>query len=119
MRVSPNVGCAWGQPLRVASDCQIIGDGRVTTVAQAHQKKGRDGSVLGAGVVGLAAVLLCGGCATPTKTADVDTYTPRIYRTGSNIPLKDYGADNVEVAPPDIVNPVNRPTGFMKPRAGT
>jgi hypothetical protein len=87
-------------------------------VAQAHQKKRRDGSVLGAGLVGLAAVLLCGGCATPTKTADVDTYTPRIYRTGSNIPLKDYGAEKVEVAPPDIINPINRPLGSMPPGRG-
>jgi hypothetical protein len=96
----------------------MIGDGRVTTVAQAHKKKRRDGSALGAGVAGLAAVLLCDGCATPTKSADVDTYTPRIYRTGSNIPLKDYGAEKVEVAPPDIINPINRPLGWMPPGRG-
>ena len=103
--------------MRAAADCQMIRDGRVATVAQTHQKK-RRGSVLGAGVAGLAALLLCGGCATPTTTADVDTYTPRIYRTGSNIPLKDYGAEKVEVAPPDIINPINRPLGWMPPGRG-
>ena len=104
--------------MRAAADCQMIRDGRVATVAQTHQKKRRDGSVLAGGAAGFAAILLCGGCATPPKTADVDTYTPRIYRTGSNIPLKDYGAEKVEVAPPEIINPINRPMGSMPPRRG-
>jgi hypothetical protein len=33
----------------------------------------------------------------------------RIYRTGSNIPVKDYGAANIEVGKPDAADPLMRP----------
>lgn len=52
--------------------------------------------------------MLCASCA---STGD-DPAAPReerTYRTGSNIPVKDYGAANIEVATPDAINPVNRP----------
>lgn len=66
----------------------------------------------------LSLVGFCSGCATPEQTTDADAYTPRVYRTGSNIPVKDYGAANIEVAPPDIVNPIHRPMGQAQPRSG-
>ena len=66
----------------------------------------------------LSLVGFCSGCATPERTADADVYTPRVYRTGSNIPVKDYGGANIEVAPPDIVNPIHRPMGQPQPRLG-
>jgi hypothetical protein len=66
----------------------------------------------------LALVVTCAGCATPEQVADTDSYSTHIYRTGSNIPVKDYGAANIEVAPPDVVNPINRPMGQMRPRSG-
>jgi hypothetical protein len=62
-----------------------------------------------ASIVAVAVIAGCGGCAAPETTADADSYSPRFYRTGSTIPVKDYGAANIDVAPPDIVNPVNRP----------
>lgn len=66
----------------------------------------------------LSLVGFCSGCATPEQTTDADAYTPRVYRTGSNIPVKDYGAANIEVAPADIVNPIHRPMGQPQPRSG-
>jgi hypothetical protein len=70
-----------------------------------------------AGVLALAG--FCAACATPPEqTADIDSYSAHIYRTGSNIPVKDYGAANIEVAPADVVNPINRPMGGARPRAG-
>ena len=60
----------------------------------------------------LAAVLaspIFAGCATPpAHSADTDYYAPHIYRTGSNIPVKDYGAENMEVGTPIIANPAER-----------
>ena len=58
--------------------------------------------------VTLVALLIIAACAStndPTATAAPE----RIYRTGSNLPVKDYGAANIEVASPDVINPVNRP----------
>lgn len=67
----------------------------------------------------LALVGFCSGCATPPEhSADADSYSTRIYRTGSNLPVKDYGAANIEVAPADVVNPINRPMGGTRPRSG-
>jgi hypothetical protein len=72
-------------------------------------------------VLGTTALLLCAGCATaPGESADVESYATKVYRTGSNIPVKDYGAENIEVAAPEIVNPANRPlkcvaSGAMRP----
>jgi hypothetical protein len=58
--------------------------------------------------VTLAAVLLTAACAS-TKDQTAEAAPEKIYRTGSNIPAKDYGSANIEVASPDVVNPVNRP----------
>ena len=55
------------------------------------------------------ALLLCAGCSTaPEESADVEYYAPRIYRTGSNIPVKDYGAENIELRSGEILHPANR-----------
>lgn len=54
------------------------------------------------------AVVLTAACAS-TKDPAAEAAPEKIYRTGSNIPAKDYGAANVEVASPDVINPVNRP----------
>jgi hypothetical protein len=63
--------------------------------------------------------ILCAGCTTvPEQSSDVESYSRKIYRTGSNLPVKDYGAENFDIAPPDIINPVNRPMGAPKPRGG-
>jgi hypothetical protein len=67
----------------------------------------------------LALVGFCASCATPPEnTADTDSYSVRIYRTGSNIPVKDYGAANIEIAPPEVINPIHRPMGQAQPRSG-
>ncbi|HEY3531531.1 MAG TPA: hypothetical protein VGL43_00245 [Casimicrobiaceae bacterium] len=67
----------------------------------------------------LALVAFCTGCATPPEqTADTDGYSPHIYRTGSNIPVKDYGAANIKIAPAEAINPINRPMGQAAPRSG-
>lgn len=58
--------------------------------------------------VTLAAVLLTAACAS-TKDQTAEVAPEKIYRTGSNIPAKDYGSANIEVASPDVINPVNRP----------
>jgi hypothetical protein len=77
----------------------------------------RDWSLKLAGAFAL--VGFCTGCATPPEqTADTDGYSSRIYRTGSNIPVKDYGAANIKVAPADVINPINRPMGQAAPRSG-
>lgn len=51
---------------------------------------------------------LCAGCA-ETPQQEADWQAPKIFRTGSNIPVKDYGAEKIEVASPDVINPSNRP----------
>ena len=60
----------------------------------------------------LAAMLaspILAGCAAPSgKSGDADYYAPHIYRTGSNIPVKDYGAENMEVGTPIVANPADR-----------
>ena len=56
----------------------------------------------------LAALLLTAACAS-TKDQTAEAAPEKIYRTGSNIPAKDYGSANIEVASPDVINPVNRP----------
>jgi hypothetical protein len=57
----------------------------------------------------LSAVLWTAACAS-THDQTAEAVPEKIYRTGSNIPAKDYGAANVEVASPDVINSVNRPT---------
>jgi hypothetical protein len=66
-----------------------------------------------AGAAGALAALLLIACAsTPQQAADAREQ--KTYRTGSNIPSKDYGAANIDVSTPDIVNPIKRPI-VMKP----
>lgn len=48
------------------------------------------------------------GCATPPRSTDADYYAPHSYRTGSNIPVKDYGAENMQVGVPVVANPADR-----------
>ena len=56
----------------------------------------------------LSSLLLCVGCeALPDKASEARE--EKIYRTGSNIPVKDYGAANIEQRGAEIVNPINRP----------
>ena len=56
----------------------------------------------------IVASFLCVACAeAPQQEADLQA--PKLYRTGSNIPVKDYGAEKIDVASPDVINPVNRP----------
>lgn len=57
---------------------------------------------------GALALLLLTACASTTKEAS-EYREERIYRTGSNIPVKDYGAANIEVRSPAIIDPINRP----------
>jgi hypothetical protein len=57
------------------------------------------------------ALPVCTGCTTlPEQTADVESYAPKVYRTGSNIPAKDYAAEHIELSAPDVINPANRPS---------
>lgn len=54
--------------------------------------------------------LLGAGCATaPEQPDEVGYYAPKVYRTGSNIPVKDYGTERIEIRGPDVINPINRP----------
>jgi len=61
-------------------------------------------------LAGPLALLLCAGCATAPReeSADVEYYAPKIYRTGSNIAVKDYGAENIEIRSSEILSPANR-----------
>jgi hypothetical protein len=53
------------------------------------------------------ALLLLSTCAeTPEKKSGY--HEEPIYRTGSNIPTKDYRSEKIEVTTPDIINPINR-----------
>ena len=62
--------------------------------------------------------LLCTGCATsPEHPADVEYYAPKVYRTGSNIAVKDYGAANIDVFSPDVFDRAN-PRWRCAPGAG-
>ena len=54
------------------------------------------------------ASLLAACSAHPQRPADVDSYTLREYRTGSNIPVKDYGVPDVDVVSREVLNPANR-----------
>jgi hypothetical protein len=56
----------------------------------------------------LSVLLLTAGCAS-TKDQTAEAAPEKIYRTGSNLPVKDYGSANIEVASPDVINPANRP----------
>lgn len=52
---------------------------------------------------------LCAGCGSaPEQQADADYQAPKIYRTGSNIPTKDYGASDVKVVDPKAYEQARR-----------
>ena len=55
----------------------------------------------------LAALLLIACASAPEQSADAREQ--KVYRTGSNLPAKDYGAANIEVGKPDATNPMQRP----------
>ena len=59
--------------------------------------------------VAIGAVLLFAGCVSQSPPKDDDYKAEPTYRTGSNIPTKDYGAANVEVGKPSTANPLVRP----------
>ena len=58
--------------------------------------------------IAVPAVLLAAACASTADSVD-EPSSGKVDRTGSSLPAKDYGAANVEVASPDVINPVNRP----------
>jgi len=61
-------------------------------------------------IIVVAAVLaLLSGCAPQPPQADAEWRPEKIYRTGSNIPTKDYGAANIEIGKPDVGTPMDRP----------
>ena len=59
-------------------------------------------------IAGAMALLMCAACAS-TPDQESEYHEKKFYRTGSNIPAKDYGAENTEVRNSDIINPANRP----------
>lgn len=51
---------------------------------------------------------LCAGCASvPDQNSEYRE--EKIYRTGSNLPVKDYGDANIDFVKPDAANPIIRP----------
>jgi hypothetical protein len=58
--------------------------------------------------VSILVVLACTGCASISEPTS-EYREEKIYRTGSNLPVKDYGGANVEQRGPEIINPINRP----------
>lgn len=61
-------------------------------------------------LIAVSALLLCAACAsTPQQSADADYQAPKVYRTGSNIAVKDYGAANIDVVDPKDVKAMIRP----------
>ncbi|MGA8033414.1 MAG: hypothetical protein WCB48_13575 [Casimicrobiaceae bacterium] len=79
-------------------------------------------NVVASHVLAGSALLLCVACAsTPEKTADA--HAPKIYRTGSAIPVRDYGAMwDVEVVDPSSLrrelDGAARPTPASMPAGG-
>ena len=67
-----------------------------------------------AAVAGTMILLLCAACAS-APGQESEYHEKKFYRTGSNIPAKDYGAESTEVRNSDMINPVNRP---MAPVSG-
>ena len=53
-------------------------------------------------IVVAAVVASLSGCAPQPPEADAEWQPEKIYRTGSNIPARDYGAANIEVGKPDL-----------------
>ena len=62
-----------------------------------------------AAIVVAALVLTCVGCESTPPQQDAEYQAPKIYRTGSNIPTKDYGAENIEVSKPNAADSTLRP----------
>ncbi|HLX28442.1 MAG TPA: hypothetical protein VKV24_08150 [Casimicrobiaceae bacterium] len=58
-----------------------------------------------------AGFVLAAACASPSLDKDAGWHPEKIYRTGSNIPTRDYGAENIEVGKPDVSDSMNRPMG--------
>jgi hypothetical protein len=82
--------------------------GAATGAARIPEEARMDFAVRIAPWAALLSIALCAACAeTPQQAADA--HAAKIYRTGSNIPVKDYGAENFDVANPDVINPSNRP----------
>ena len=69
------------------------------------------------GIAGVMALLLCAACAS-TSGQESEYREKKFYRTGSNIPAKDYGAENTEVRNSDIINPANRPMAPVSNKKG-
>ena len=69
--------------------------------------------VLAASVVAVSA-----GCASPDAQRNAEAHPERIYRTGSNIPVKDYGAANIEASKPDAADTAFRPGTSVLGRKG-
>ena len=59
--------------------------------------------------VAISALLLSAGCASPDPQKNDDYKAEPTYRTGSNIPTKDYGAATIDAGKPDAANPLVRP----------
>lgn len=59
--------------------------------------------------VAAAVLMLLAGCALQPPEKDAELRPEKVYRTGSNIPSKDYGAANIEVGKPDEAHPLQRP----------
>jgi type IV pilus biogenesis protein CpaD/CtpE len=70
-------------------------------------------------VLAACVVAISAGCASPDPQRDAEAQPEKIYRTGSNIPVKDYGAANIEVSKPDPADAALRPgTGIMGRKGG-
>jgi len=80
-----------------------------------------EGGTMRTYVIAIAAtvVAVSAGCAAPDPQKDAEAQPERIYRTGSNIPVKDYGAANIEVSKPDPADTAMRPgTGVLGRKPG-
>ena len=62
-------------------------------------------------------MVLLAACASPPAQQHAGRQD-KVYRTGSNIPVKDYGAANIEVGKPDAANPMQRPGAGVLGRKG-
>jgi hypothetical protein len=75
---------------------------------------------LRATVIAAGVLALCVGCASQPPEKDAESRPEKVYRTGSNIPTKDYGAANIEVARPDPADSALRPgTGVLGRKPGS
>jgi hypothetical protein len=67
----------------------------------------------------VSSLVVCIGCARLPSEKTSEVREQKYYRTGSNIAVRDYGAENIEVRSGEIVNPVNRPMGpFLGKKPG-